>query len=158
MAAVRGWLRSIGQPDLRRHPLGMCAVICPHCHLENRGGFHSADYCIERLGEIIARLPITGMILPREPVDHDAYRRGQCCDCATAQRSPGRPRCIACHEAHVARRPVFAPQLQPGQLAPCALAGCSKPTMPGRVRCGPCDRARKADQKTRHANKNREIR
>ncbi len=119
-------------------------MICPHCKLEDRGGLHSADYCIERLGEILERLPVTGgMILPRPDVDPDAYRAGLCCDCSEAPISAGRPRCTPCHEALQSEQPTMAPQLERGKLGPCALPGCGKPTVPGCVICGPCRRARK---------------
>ena len=116
-------------------------MICPHCHLEDRGGLHSAEFCIERLAEILEHVPITGgMILPRSNVDHDAYRKGLCCDCSTVPCSPGRPRCHSCHDAWLASQPIFASQLRRGQLAPCAAPGCSKPTVPGKLLCSPCTR------------------
>jgi hypothetical protein len=120
-------------------------MICPHCHLEDRGGLHSADFCIERLAEIIRRVPVVGgMILPREPVDHDAYRKGLCASCSSAQRSAGLPRCAPCHDKWIAALPTFEPGLEPGKLAPCGATDCGNPTMPGRVRCGPCFRDREA--------------
>jgi len=120
-------------------------TTCPHCKLEDRGGLHSAQFCIERLAEIIERVPIVGgMILPREPVGHDAYRAGLCCDCAADPYSEGRPRCARCHEALQASRPSMAPELTRKQLGQCAREDCSNPAVPGRVLCGACRRARKA--------------
>ena len=112
-------------------------MICPHCHLEDLGGLHGPDYCVEVLAEVIERLPITGMIRPRGPVDHDAYRRGLCCDCSTARHSAGRPRCAPCHAALTSGLPDMTPQRDRNQLGVCSQPGCSKPTVPGRVLCGP---------------------
>ena len=118
-------------------------MICPHCNLEDRGGLHSAQFCIERLAEVIHRVPITGgMIRPRDPVDHDAYRRGLCCDCSVAPCSAGRPRCGPCHTTLVDSRPVFEPRAERDKLAACAAHDCRNPTVPGKVLCAPCTRAR----------------
>lgn len=122
-------------------------MICAHCQLENRGGLHSADWCIERLAEIVEHLPVTGgMIRPRPPVDSDAYRAGRCCDCSEAAISAGRPRCESCNQTLVSSQPSTVPQLDRKQLGRCALPGCAKPTVPGCVICGPCRRARKERQ------------
>ena len=108
-------------------------MICPHCQLRTAAACTRLDFCIERLAEILERVPITGgMILPRSNVNHDAYRKGLCCDCSTVPYSPGRPRCHSCHEAWLASQPIFMPQLHRGQLGSCVAPGCSNPPCPAR--------------------------
>ena len=112
-------------------------MICPHCKLEDLGGLHSSEFCIENLAEVMVRMPITGMVIERKPVDHEAYRKGLCCDCSTVPHSAGRPRCAPCHEAFTAGRSEFKPKLGRDQVGVCGLPNCSNPTLPGYLRCGP---------------------
>ena len=118
-------------------------MTCGHCGLEDRGGLHSSEFCIEVLAEVIRRVPVTGgMIRERGPVDHDAYRAGRCITCP-APHSAGRPRCGSCHQAYEAGLPrTGEPELERGRLARCAVAGCHSPAVPGAVICGPHRRAR----------------
>jgi hypothetical protein len=121
-------------------------MICAHCRLEDYGGFHSKGWCFDWLGpEQPAAVPVD--IRPMlNPVPEDrsgrnaAYRSGLCVDCRTARHSPGRPRCNACHAEWVGQ--PHPPGLVRGQLGSCAAKDCRNPTMPGKVLCSPCTRAR----------------
>jgi len=116
-------------------------MTCPHCHLEDLGGLHGPEGCVEVLAEVLQRVSIAGpMILPREPVDHDAYRQGLCCDCGQAQHSAGRPRCQACHDRRVAAQATYKPGLKRDRLGHCGRGDCRNPTLPGSVICAPCGR------------------
>lgn len=121
-------------------------MICQWCRIDVDGGYHSAEFCIERLAEVVNRvyagLP---MIVERPPVDHDAYRHGLCCECAEVPYSAGRPRCAPCHAKWEVAQPTFdfAPGLDRGALGVCSATDCSYPTMPGRVLCASCTREKK---------------
>ena len=117
-------------------------MICPNCHLEKQGGYHSAEFCIESLAEVISHTPIGGMIRPRPEVNHEAYCWGLCCDCAEVPHMAGRVRCAKCHEAWEATLPQSEPQLQRGQRGTCMVPGCEAPSPPGILRCPPHARAK----------------
>lgn len=115
-------------------------MICEYCRSDIVEGYHSPHWCLDYAGpEVLVRLPVTAAAPVRNRPDHDAYRRGLCCDCAQVPHSAGRPRCLPCHDAWT-QSGLPEPGLAPGRIGVCAI--CRRPSAPGRLRCPACERER----------------